>query len=56
MTREERIKAYAYTWYEFRKQNKRPGNAQTDWEKAEHIVDSEDREEARVHSQKENNA
>jgi len=42
-TREERIREYAYYWYEFRKLHGRPGTKEMDWEKAKHIVDQEDR-------------
>ena len=42
-TREERIRKYAQSWYEFRVIGKIPGNEKTDWAKAEHIVDAEDR-------------
>ena len=41
--REERIRKYAQSWYEFRIIGKIPGNDKTDWAKAEHIVDAEDR-------------
>lgn len=43
MTREERIKKYAYEWWQFRVMNNRPGTPEKDFEKAEHIVDNEDR-------------
>ena len=42
MTREERIKIYAFNWWRIRQENKMPGNHITDWEKAEHIVNGED--------------
>ena len=42
-TRDERIREYAYYWYEFRKLHGRLGTKEQDWEKARHIVDSEDR-------------
>jgi len=44
MDREQRIREYAYTWYCFRRDNRRPGNAMTDWERALHIVEAEERE------------
>ena len=47
LTREERIKEYAYTWYLFRKENGRIGTPEQDWEKAEHIVNAEDREKVK---------
>ncbi len=43
LTREERIKQYAWNWYQFRIQNNRPGTPEQDWAKAEHMVDAEDR-------------
>jgi len=43
LSREERIREYAYAWYEFRVQNNRPGNHESDWRKAEHLVDSEEK-------------
>ena len=42
MTREERIKQYAHDWYRIRLAHGIKGNSQTDWEKAEHIVNGED--------------
>ena len=42
-TREERIRKYAQSWYEFRLIGKIPGSAAGDWAKAEHVVDAEDR-------------
>lgn len=41
-TKEERIREYAYSWYQFRVLNRRPGDAKKDWERAEHMVDAED--------------
>jgi hypothetical protein len=41
-TREERIREYAYTWYQFRCANGVKGTPEGDWAKAEHIVNSED--------------
>lgn len=43
LTREERIKEYAYKWYEFRKHYGKHGSAEQDWEKAVHMVDAEDK-------------
>jgi threonyl-tRNA synthetase len=43
LTREERIRKYAEEWYKIRLVNGISGSAKTDWEKAEHIVDSEDK-------------
>ena len=45
LTREERVRQYAYTWYCFRKDNNRPGTPAQDWEKACHTVDAEDKAE-----------
>ena len=42
-TREGRIRRYAQNWYDFRMLQKIPGNDKTDWAKAEHIVDCEDK-------------
>ena len=42
LSREERIKKYAYEWYRIRLANGVKGNAITDWEKATHIVNGED--------------
>jgi hypothetical protein len=41
LTREERIKNYAYTWWELK--GKRHGHDVEDYLKAEHIVDGEDK-------------
>ena len=43
LSREERIREYAYAWYEFRVENSRPGSAESDWARGEHVVDSEEK-------------
>ena len=46
MTREERIRHYAYDWFEVYKERGYPPDPTRDWLKAEHLVDGED--EARI--------
>jgi hypothetical protein len=47
LTREERIRQYAWTWYQFRLQYGRPGTAENDWKKAEHCVEADDKAKMR---------
>ena len=45
LTREERIRKYAYGWYEFRQHYSKFGTPEMDWFRAEHMVDAEDKAE-----------
>lgn len=47
LTREERIRIYAYTWWQFRVIHRRPGTPEDDWHKAIHTVDAEDKAKMR---------
>lgn len=46
MNREERVRHYAYDYFEIYKERGYPPNPLRDWLRAEHIVDAED--EARI--------
>ena len=43
LTKEERIRNYAYTWYQLRQIHGRPGTPERDWQIAVHAVEAEDR-------------
>ncbi len=47
LTREERIRNFAYIWWQFRMQYGRPGTPEDDWKKAEHCVDADDKAKMR---------
>jgi hypothetical protein len=42
LSREERIKKYAYEWYLIRKANNARGDSNGDWLRGEHMVNGED--------------